>query len=598
MGMLAQPWKHPKTGVYYCRIVVPKDIREAYGKTEIRKSLGTKSVAEARRLFPHTYDEYLFVFEELRRKAELADNLKVQAEVKPDVLNVRDVGILIKRFYNNELRIIENNKDSAFSLIAKYDLIAVRLSQWRHTSTSNPNIVIDKAEATDESAVDGLSSDYEQECFELFADDAEDLLNKAGYLVPRNQASFKALVKGMASVIPKLRDAAHLIKLVADPSLHPQPEPSANYQTSPPLQRDKPEPSSSVVSKLGGLSVSTIFERYKETQLMTARGNEKTVERTLNSYASAIARFNEYSKGKPIAEVTRTDIGNFRDLLLKLPSKAKHEVTSKSLTEQIKIAYAQSLPRLSPNTVRKQIMALSAVFAYSIEMGLRDSNPVSGMTKRLTQSIERVDGAFKQYSQDDLVKIFTSPIYTEGFRPSGRSYGEAVYWLPLLAYYTAARVEELAQLYVSDVKQDKGIYYLHITADREDKSVKNKGSVRKIPLHKHLVALGFVEYVKNQPVSGRVFHELTIATDGRYANKVAAWLASYWRDNLGISRDIKAMHGFRHTWKTLARDAGIPKEVSDSITGHSSGDVSDIYGHYSLELLSRQIDLIPEIALA
>jgi hypothetical protein len=439
MGMLAQPWKHPKSGVYYCRISVPKDIREAYGKTEIRKSLGTKSVAEARRLFPHTYDEYLFVFEELRRKAALADNLKVQAEAKPDVLNRRDVSILISRFYNNELLKVQHSKENALSLITKYDLIAVRLNQWNDS----------KAEATDESAVDGLPLDYEQECFELFADDAEDLITKAGYLIPRNQASFKAVVTGMASVIPKLRDA--VTSTVFWTGTDPQPEPMANAETSPPLQRDKPELSSSAVSKLGGLSVSVIFDRYKETQLMTTRGNEKTVERTLNSYSSSIARFNEYTKGKSIAEVTRTDIGNFRDLLLKLPSKAKHEVTSKSLTEQIKIADAQNLPRLSPNTVRKQIMALSAVFAYSIEMGLRDSNPVSGMTKRLTQSIERVDGAFKQYSQGDLVKIFTSPIYTEGFRPSGRSYGEAVYWLPLLAYYTAARVEELAQLYVSDV---------------------------------------------------------------------------------------------------------------------------------------------------
>lgn len=585
MGMLAQPWKHPKTGVYYCRISVPQDIREAYGKTEIRKSLGTKSVVEARRLFPHIYDGYRFQFEELRRKAELADNLKVQAEAKPDVLNRRDVSILISRFYNNELLKIQHSKENALSLITKYDLIAVRLSQWNDS----------RAEATDESAVDGLPLDYEQECFELFADDAEDLLSNAGYLIPRNQASFKAIVTGMASVIPKLRDA--VTSTVFWTGTDPQPEPMANAQTSPPLQRDNPEPSSAVASKLASESVSAIFERYKDTQLKASKGKEKTVERTMITYAGAVSRFDEFTKGKPIAEITKVDIGDFRDLLLQLPTRAKRDITTKSLKEQVKLAEAQNLPRLSPNTVRKQMMALSAVFAFAIEIGLRDSNPVSGTTKRLTQSIERLSGEFKQYSQEHLVKIFTSPIYTEGYRPPNGAYGEAVYWLPLLAYYTGARVEELAQLYVSDVKQEKGIHYLHITADKADKSVKNKGSVRKIPLHKHLIELGFIQYVSKQQANGRVFHKLTEANDGRYGNAVSAWLANYWRNKLDIRQDIKPMHGFRHTWKTLARDVGIPKEVSDAITGHSSGDVSDIYGHYSLELLSRQIDLIPEITL-
>jgi integrase len=586
MGMLAQPWKHPKTGVYYCRIVVPKDIREAYGKTEIRKSLGTKSAAEARRLFPHISDGYRFEFEELRRKAELADNLKVQAEAKPDVLNRRDVSILVSRFYNNELLKVQHSKENALSLITKYDLIAVRLSQW------NDN----KAEATDESAVDGLPLDYEQECFELFADDAEDLLTKAGYLIPRSQASFKAVVTGMANVIPKLRDAVTCT--VFWTGTDPQPEPIANAETSPPLQRDNPEPSKPLLEKLKTESITAVFERYKETQLRAAIGNEKSVERTLNDYSSVIKRFDEFSNGKSVSQITKTDIGHFRDLLLRLPSRPRREITSKSLEDQIKIAASENLPLLSPNTARKQMMALSSVLEYAFEVGLSDSNPARGATRRLTQSIERVSGEFKQYSQSDLVKIFSSPIFTQGFRPSNGAYGEAVYWLPLLAYYTGARVEELAQLYVSDVKQEKGIHYLHITADKADKSVKNKGSVRKVPLHKHLVALGFIDYVSQQPADGRVFSKLTKGSDGRYANKISTWLSYQWRNKLDIRQDIKPMHGFRHTWKTLARDVGIPKEVSDAITGHSSGDVSDTYGQYSLELLSRQIDLIPEAPLA
>ena len=40
MNLMAQPWKHPKTNVYYCRRSVPKDIRHAFGKTEASVAAG------------------------------------------------------------------------------------------------------------------------------------------------------------------------------------------------------------------------------------------------------------------------------------------------------------------------------------------------------------------------------------------------------------------------------------------------------------------------------------------------------------------------------------------------------------------------------
>ena len=39
------------------------------------------------------------------------------------------------------------------------------------------------------------------------------------------------------------------------------------------------------------------------------------------------------------------------------------------------------------------------------------------------------------------------------------------------------------------------------------------------------------------------------------------------------------LHSLRHTFKDLARDAGISEEVHKFITGHGTGDVSGNYGH-------------------
>jgi hypothetical protein len=48
---MAAPWRHPKTGVFYFRRAVPERLRAGLGKREIKVSLGTKDLAEAKRRF-------------------------------------------------------------------------------------------------------------------------------------------------------------------------------------------------------------------------------------------------------------------------------------------------------------------------------------------------------------------------------------------------------------------------------------------------------------------------------------------------------------------------------------------------------------------
>jgi integrase len=47
---MSRPWKHPKTGVYYFRKVVPERLRALVGKREEKQSLNTRDAAEAKRL--------------------------------------------------------------------------------------------------------------------------------------------------------------------------------------------------------------------------------------------------------------------------------------------------------------------------------------------------------------------------------------------------------------------------------------------------------------------------------------------------------------------------------------------------------------------
>ena len=47
----------------------------------------------------------------------------------------------------------------------------------------------------------------------------------------------------------------------------------------------------------------------------------------------------------------------------------------------------------------------------------------------------------------------------------------------------------------------------------------------------------------------------------------------------GQFQDVRVtLHSLRHTFKDLARDAGISEDIHKFITGHGAGDVSGSYG--------------------
>jgi len=73
----------------------------------------------------------------------------------------------------------------------------------------------------------------------------------------------------------------------------------------------------------------------------------------------------------------------------------------------------------------------------------------------------------------------------------------ALYFVPILIYYTGARREELCGAMVDDIIADReGCRpYIHIAAN-EQRRIKNPQSQRNIPLHPELIRLGFLDYVR------------------------------------------------------------------------------------------------------
>lgn len=260
------------------------------------------------------------------------------------------------------------------------------------------------------------------------------------------------------------------------------------------------------------------------------------------------------------------------------------------ITKADVMAYKRKLiadPTRSQVNVRDRLAYLRTLLEWAAQEDIVPVNVARDVKMAVTERGEKR----KDFSTDDLNALFAGPVHAKGERPKG-GFGEAVYWLLLLALFMGARREEIGQLRVQDVKpvayiddDDKRqeVWCIDITDTPDDDAlpnqIKNEASNRLVPLHPKLIELGFIEYVTKLPdQAGRVFPGLKAVGIGKkLTDKIGQWFSRYKQD-CGIDDKAKVFHSFRHTWKTHAVDAGIPERVCRQFQGHEGKDAADKYG--------------------
>lgn len=329
----------------------------------------------------------------------------------------------------------------------------------------------------------------------------------------------------------------------------------------------------------GSIRLSEALTRYVQSISMSDR-SEYVSRRHAVDYSRAVNRFIKDVGDKPIASIQPSDIHAFAANLIQ-PAEEK-------------------VKPLATSSTRLLLARLSSVMAFTVDSGLLGTNPVtaSRIHKRLGSGKpkRRLDDN-RGYTWGELVTLFSHAEFQQLRNAEGRP-GNAVYWIPLIAAYTGGRREELAQLYVEDIHQHEGgPWFIRINDDQPDKSVKTDSSRREIPVHPDLIALGLLTLVQDRTPGTRIFPQLVKVSDG-----FAGIVSKSWRpvtQRCGVYQPGRnPLHAFRHSFKTLAREHGIPKEVSDWITGHASGHIGDSYGVNPLSRMAMEIQKLPSLAKA
>jgi integrase len=226
------------------------------------------------------------------------------------------------------------------------------------------------------------------------------------------------------------------------------------------------------------------------------------------------------------------------------------------------------LDGIKTTSVQREISVLSAVIRKSFfESDIDKLNPFGGIQ---INGLGEDSVARQPFSVDELRCLVANCLLIDDARRR----------ILLLVSLTGMRLNEALGIRLSDLHLDgTESSYVEIKPHRS-RRLKTKESERDIPL------LPTVQDALKKQLSslpeGEIFLFPQYASiNGTLSNHASATLNKYIK-SLGIN---KSTHCLRHSMRDLLREAGITKDVIDSIGGWSSGDIGSLYGRgYSLKV--------------
>lgn len=362
-----------------------------------------------------------------------------------------------------------------------------------------------------------------------------------------------------------------------------------------------PTPASAPVLAAKGPRLSEAFTKWKRGS--QARGGKQPSPNTITEAERAVRYFTQWHGDLALGEIDKPKAREFRNALSRLPTRLTAKQRGMPLRRLVESIGADHAPAHAA-TVNKSLNLLAAIVGAAERDGEMDNvagfvNPFRNLNIVIDQRHETTQRM--PFSESQLSALFAAPIFTGGKRPLGGG-GEAAFWFPLIGLLTGARLNEIAQLRIADIRQDPetGIWFMDIGTDG-GRSIKTASSRRQVPLHGELIRLGLLRY-RDGLLAKKVVKDTDSlwpdirSADGFYsATAYTKFFGRYLRKTVGIEDKRIVFHSFRHTFKRLARDVGLTEELHDCLTGHAgNGGVGRGYGSgFGLKALHEAIDRIP-----
>jgi integrase len=530
-----------RNGTYYARVRVPTLLVGLLQKHEIKISLRTKNLNEARAKLPAAL---IKINQEIAAATNVAD-----AVASP----VEEIG----------RGVLQQIARTWFEPRWRAESEAL----WKPAS----------AGLTAEDALCNIDPELsrltppDEETFGAYLYESRKLLKAAGYSEPSGnsvETLAQYMIRGEVELLMGARrfyTEGRFYDVVQDPLYRPVGGPSETAVLV------------GVSDARSGVTVDQAIKRFENDPQRA-----KLSAKNLNGYKQGFRLLREIVGGtSPLSAVTREHARKVQEVFAHLPPNATKTFPKLSLIGAATHAEKNGIEPISAKTAQVQLANFSSFFAWAVREHLIPRSPAVGL-QPLQEKRSKEEGR-QPFSDGDLAKLFSDVLFRERYdRVAPRQLGR--YWVPLLALYHGSRLNELCQLEVADVGTEDGIPFLHIreeSATDEEKHLKTRNAERVIPIHPVLQRLGFIEYVEaiRKAGNGRLFPSLTKSATGYYSDNFSKWFARF-SDKCGVTDGRLAFHSFRHGFRDAAREADIPREVAQALGGWSGDDdsTSEDYG--------------------
>jgi integrase len=322
---------------------------------------------------------------------------------------------------------------------------------------------------------------------------------------------------------------------------------------------------------------------FKEVvdKFLNATQRKKTPS-MLKKHKMVLTMLLEVVGNKPIDELDQDDINDFFELLGHLPPRWSDACRKQELSIR-QLAELEHPEILGPNSFNDTYLASVRPFLKEAKKDWQTKGfPITLTLEGIEYIGDREEGENKQraFKQHELKRLFEGSEMEAFASDPSKAH---CFWLPTVGLYTGARVNEICQLNPQvDIFQDSEsgswCFWINEETDadhRIKKSVKTEDS-RKVPIHKKLIELGFLEYASRMKSAGAklLFPEWQ-PINRRASGEAEKWFRQLLRNTNLRDETPKAtilgMHAFRHTLLTYGAMQK-PALSLFSITGHAQGE--------------------------
>jgi Domain of unknown function (DUF6538) len=240
----------------------------------------------------------------------------------------------------------------------------------------------------------------------------------------------------------------------------------------------------------------------------------------------------------------------------------------------------------APKTLEGHLLTLKTLANFAAEKDMISDNPIAKVRYRAKANPRK------------KIRAYTNPEARAVLAAARLQQRDYMRWLPWLACFTGARLDEIAAADVRDVERVGRYWILNIRLDyrAEDASIKTETSHRRVPLHKRLLAEGFLTYVRGLPKDGPLFPSLRADKFGSKGGTATKKIGPFVRALVTVmpslvDRRLSPNHSWRHRLINECRRIPVRQDIEHALTGHAQEGTAPDYGEYAINtMLGPAID--------